>query len=137
MRNAVTRRQFLACALSIGASLLAGDAVSGGVITSRLQSATPNLWLSDVFVHKESARAIGAAYLKMHRAETDEHVLLTLISATMFQNGALAVSNDEREVKQLLHQSIQRDFETDKIVQVHGWILSVTEARLCALTALG
>jgi hypothetical protein len=28
---------------------------------------------------------------------------------------------------------IREDFETDRMVVVDGWILSVTEARLCAL----
>ena len=136
MRNAVTRRQFLACAISIGASTVAGDVVSGGRLTVLLPTSSLGAKLSDVFAHKESARAIGVEYLKTHTAETDEHVLVALISAKVFENDAIAIGATEPEVKQLLHQSIRRDFESDQIVQVQGWILSVTEARLCALTTL-
>jgi hypothetical protein len=35
----------------------------------------------------------------------------------------------------LLHRHSQ-DFEHGRFVKVQGWILSVTEARLCALVAL-
>jgi hypothetical protein len=35
-----------------------------------------------------------------------------------------------------LSETIRSDFEADRVVEVDGWILSPTEARLYALTTL-
>ena len=39
-------------------------------------------------------------------------------------------------VRQAIKRRVQHDFEQGNIVQVEGWILSVTEARQCALFSL-
>jgi hypothetical protein len=39
-------------------------------------------------------------------------------------------------IKTLLLNQQREDFEKGRIVKVQGWILSETEARLCALTTL-
>jgi hypothetical protein len=36
----------------------------------------------------------------------------------------------------VLQRRIRQDFVEEKVVKLQGWILSATEARLCALTAL-
>jgi hypothetical protein len=40
------------------------------------------------------------------------------------------------EMSALLNDRIRQDFASEQVVKVDGWILSITEARLCALTAL-
>lgn len=41
-----------------------------------------------------------------------------------------------REMSTLINDRIRQDFEAEQVVKVQGWVLSITEARLCALSAL-
>ena len=45
-------------------------------------------------------------------------------------------SRPEAEIRSCLLTRIRRDFVSGTTVEVEGWVLSVTEARLCALVAL-
>jgi len=65
-------------------------------------------------------------------AENNEDKLTQLLSG----NGAIATSAGEKAIHQYLDQKIKEDFEKGDVVTVKGWILSVTEARQCALFAL-
>jgi hypothetical protein len=42
----------------------------------------------------------------------------------------------DHELILTLQQQIRQDYIEERVVKLQGWILSVTEARLCALTAL-
>jgi hypothetical protein len=42
----------------------------------------------------------------------------------------------DHELISTLQQQIRQDYVEERVVKLQGWILSVTEARLCALTAL-
>ena len=83
--------------------------------------------LAALFHHQASARTIGRTYLQQHPLETNVHHLLEEIVASP--------AND-RELMVVLQQRIQKDFVEERVVKLDGWILSVTEARLCAPTAL-
>ncbi len=43
---------------------------------------------------------------------------------------------DPMELLARLHRQVRRDFELGRTVEVDGWILSITEARLSALVSL-
>ena len=43
---------------------------------------------------------------------------------------------DDQRFQIVVRQQIQQDFATGKVVNVAGYVLSVTEARLCSLAAL-
>jgi hypothetical protein len=45
-------------------------------------------------------------------------------------------SRDEPGAIRAIVRAVRRDFEEGRSVQVEGWILSRTEAELCALTLL-
>lgn len=59
---------------------------------------------------------IGNAYRKQTTAEADESTLTKLLSTT-------AISDAH----------IQQDFASGQTLTINGWILSITEARQCAL----
>jgi hypothetical protein len=40
------------------------------------------------------------------------------------------------EIRRKLAQQIQADFATARTVRLDGWLIALTEARLCALAAL-
>jgi hypothetical protein len=72
----------------------------------------------------ETITKIGDNYRLQVPDEKSERTLVKLLSEDISPDG---------EVSKLLEQKIKKDFETGNTVMVDGWILSVTEARQCAL----
>ena len=70
---------------------------------------------------------IGFNYRKQIPEEDSEPSLLKLLSAD---------TNDEVSAIAALKKRITSDFETENTIQLDGWILSVTEARQCALFSI-
>jgi hypothetical protein len=70
-----------------------------------------------LFSHLPSARVIGAAYIRSHPADDFD------ISELPPDRPAIAAR-------------VRDDFANGRIVTVDGWMLSITEARLCALAYL-
>ena len=73
---------------------------------------------------RESAAIVGEYYLDTRPQERDVGVLVSCIKGR------------RKNLRDLLHASIKTDFDRGQVVQVNGWVLSETEARLCALAAL-
>lgn len=73
---------------------------------------------------RAAARRVGRAYLRRHPAEADVALLRAALAADL--------GDPER-----LRARVRGDFEREAVVRVQGWVLSRTEARLCALEALG
>lgn len=79
----------------------------------------------------EQVRAIGRSYREMVPAESDSDALRSAILDARERAGwgRSATSTS-------LDRSVRADFEQGRTVVVNGWILSVTEARQCALHSL-
>jgi hypothetical protein len=92
--------------------------------------------LANFFHHKQSAKKVGLEYLKIAPLEANIYLLSNLICSYNEDYRATLLHADSRKFRELLQQRLCNDFEQDRIVSVHGWILAVTEARICALTAL-
>jgi hypothetical protein len=92
--------------------------------------------LASFFHHNQSAKKVGLEYLKMAPSEADISLLSNLICACDEHYRAKLLRADSSKCRELLRQRISVDFEQDCVVNVQGWILAVTESRLCALTAL-
>ena len=75
---------------------------------------------------KESAAVIGAAYLDQFELERSSAILQTRIQESMSDAGLTMGEH-------ALLRRVEMDFERGEIVNLHGWLLSRTEARLCAL----
>jgi len=84
--------------------------------------------------HMVDVKAIteaGLTYRKNHPAEDDEEKLSQLIVA-----GQDISSVNKEAIQALLDKQVTADFRLGKIVLVKGWVLSVTEARQCALFSI-
>jgi hypothetical protein len=92
--------------------------------------------LSRLITHRESARVVGDAYLDAVPEEASAAVLVDRVTAGL-PGGRRAVhdAGDDR-LRELLASRIRADFAEDRVVDLRGWVLSPTEARLCALTTL-
>jgi hypothetical protein len=77
-------------------------------------------------------REIGMAYRLQTPAENNADRLAELLSADSVGN-TVSSSSDDLFIQSLINQKIKHDFETGNTVIVKGWVLTVTEARQCAL----
>ena len=80
----------------------------------------------------KTLKEIGTAYRGQTASETDADKLATLL-LTDSSGKPVSSESDHSFVQSLMRKNIEHDFETGNIVIVKGWILSVTEARQCAL----
>jgi hypothetical protein len=81
----------------------------------------------------DAARAIGEAYVRQLGLDTSAE------SIRQASLGALEVierASSQQSAIKALGLAVRRDFEQGRSVQLEGWIVSRTEAELCALTLL-
>lgn len=81
---------------------------------------------------KSTILQIGKAYVEAHPDEDRANTLATLLTAN-HPDGAKASS---AALESFLKQAIEKDFREGRTVTVIGWVLSLTEARQCALLHL-
>jgi hypothetical protein len=125
------RRRFLAHLLSLGAL---GASPPGARAASNPAPDDPVAsMLSRLLGHRESAVVVGRAYLRLAPDARDPARLVDLLSASC---DGLALDADVDTLRRRLGHRIRRDFTEDRVVDVDGWRLSLTEARLCGLAAL-
>lgn len=93
--------------------------------------------LVEVFFHsnKEHAAIVGRAYLSHAPLEASTAVLLDHLRSSPEQWQRLS-EEDATELRKWFHCRQREDFAEGRIVKIHGYMLSETEARLCALAAL-
>lgn len=121
-RRRIGRRALLlACA---AAGLAAREEGPLAAAASRLRAATR---------HPLSAAAVGKAYVARFPEEADQHVLTALILDALKIEAPEAAARDERALAAAIAGRVRRDFAEGATAAIAGWILSRTEARLCAL----
>jgi len=81
----------------------------------------------------ETIRQIGKTYQKLVPGENKE-TLIKLLSSNVGQ--AINESKDGNLVSSVLEKRVRQDFQENKTMVIDGWVLSVTEARQCALFSL-
>ena len=132
---AITRRRFLATAAAIaGSALVVERRPWRALVTFAPVSAGERL--AGLLTHRDSAREVGSAYLDRAPQEASVSGLVDRIAAELPQGRRTVQEASDDELRTLLAASIRLDFEHDRVVQVRGWVLSPTEARLYALAAL-
>jgi len=92
--------------------------------------------LSNFFIHKQSAEMIGREYVTLRPNESARTLLNELIRSFELHRFSMSGRIDTKELRNFLAIKQRQDFELSRIVNIKGWILSETEARLCALAAL-
>lgn len=126
-----TRRTVVA----VAACLTAGLAAPAGVAATT--AAGDARALARLLAHRESARAVGRAYLRTRPAESDAAGLVARITADPGVARALGTAAaGDAALARALDRAIRADFTARRTVKVEGWVLAATEARLCALTTL-
>ena len=88
-------------------------------------------FLSHLFDVK-TIRAAGLSYLEQTPAENKKNKLVDML----IDNDSFTASTEPAVVRSYFEKKIQLDFAGGKTVIADGWVLSVTEARQCALFVL-
>ena len=83
-----------------------------------------------------SAAVVGRRYLAGHPQEADRQWLAGELDADLRRQGCDSRQADAARLRAGLARQVRTDFARSRVVRVDGWVLSVTEARLCALAAL-
>jgi hypothetical protein len=88
-------------------------------------------FLSRLFDEK-MLREAGKAYIRKMPAENSANKIIKLLSG----NDSIAKSSNEIDIHRYLDEKVRDDFKAGRTINVQGWVLSITEARQCALFAL-
>lgn len=134
-RTMLTRRALLAMA-AIVAVLPGRPALAADRLGWRRSVRSRADRLTGIFGQKRSARAIGRAYLRHAPEAADPEFLIDAICGTDANLHRLAGHGDEISLEAALRDRIRQDFADGRTVRVDGWMLSQTEASLCALAEL-
>jgi hypothetical protein len=119
-----TRRGFLILVAG-GGTVLAANWFRGRRISAIA------LELRHVLAHDAHTEMLGRQYLRKVPAEADPDLLSELILSDL--PWSASIGTDTRD---LIREQVRRDFAEDRVVRLGQWMLSQTEARLCALTTL-
>jgi hypothetical protein len=135
----VDRRRFLAAAAGIVILAMAPRAWASRLLAGGRDASRPSAGgrLVALFHHRRSARFIGREYLAQRPEEAGEELLVGLVTRGL-GGGAeedLRSASQER-LRRLLQARTRQDFAEGRIVRLEGWMISITEARLCALATV-
>lgn len=83
----------------------------------------------------KSAAVIGAVVMSAEPEMMSEDKLVARLLADLGLTRQSAVTASHLDLTRRISETVRRDFETGRIVNVFGWRLAMTEARLCALAA--
>lgn len=131
--TAIPRRDFLYQALAVcGPALIAPRLLAHGhqVTTSDRAVRSSAAYFGG---QADAVRAIGEAYLRQLGRDPNRESILAAARGTL---ESIDRARDEPSAIQRLVRAVREDFERGRAVQLEGWILSRTEAEICALTLL-
>jgi hypothetical protein len=133
----LTRRQVLLGALSafiVGCTDIELDvAIESQSDTANLRNALPSL-VGD----PAAAARLGQTYLTAHPEVQTADALLNGIERALLQRDAEALEQmDGHRVITAIKERVASEYAHGDVESVAGWILSVTEARLYGLAAMG
>ena len=93
---------------------------------------TPEFLLN--FCDEKILKDIGAAYRLQIPQENGKEKLTDLILTDI--KGLKINASEWENVKEHVAQKIHKEFADNKTITLNGWIISITEARQCALFSL-
>jgi hypothetical protein len=98
--------------------------------TSRTITGRSNPWSND----SRAEVWLGQSYLRLHPEENSAKRITYLLSGDRFVSARELI--DCAELRQSIWHQRDEDFRKGNVVLVDGWVLTRTEARMFALTAI-
>lgn len=132
MPRRMRRRTFLLAAAASGLSL-AGRSLGSWPFSQAPLSESERL---AALLDTESARVVGREYLRAFPAEASRGALTARVVEQLPGGIRAVASASDGRLRELLLRVTAEDFGDLRTVELRGWVLARTEARLCALAAL-
>jgi hypothetical protein len=126
------RRRFLASASWL-AMVALGGSWPGRAAARPAIDAAASVALVKLLSEVDSAVVVGREYLRHHPDERDPEHVRHVLSVAL---GGRLEAFDPAALRERVRRRVRQDFAENQVRIVDGWILSITEARLCALAAL-
>jgi hypothetical protein len=130
---AVTRRSVLMALVRAGGLALTLGRRVAIAATSSLPTDSVVAKLRSLVSDPVGARCIGQIYLSQASAESDPTRLASLILSSLDLTSQDALRLQRAALSKLFGARVRADFAAGRTVVLSGWILSRTEARVCAL----
>jgi hypothetical protein len=127
----VRRRTFLVVLATLGGAF--GLRPARGAPRDGADAEKADAYVADLsrsLAGSAAVRSVGRAYLEQAPEEDDRALLIGLVS-TALRAGDGAPAREQALAR--IFEQVRLDFAANRIARVRGWLLSVTEARLCAL----
>lgn len=134
----ISRRLFIGsgCASLLGLLTRPAHALLSAPVNTPGVTATDIGRVLEVLSLRDSAIHVGRSHLKHAPGEANPLLLYEkLVTGHADLHKALA-GTDEQALRKVLSAQCRNDYAGGRIVTLDGWVLSVTEARICALAAL-
>jgi hypothetical protein len=131
----VGRRQFLFGGIA-GLAVAAFTRMAGAATRFVRPSATPAELLAQYFTDAVGTRRIGDAYVAVVPAESSADALLAALAPEGEDPAQWWASITLEKLQKPMRRRVHDDFEAGDVVDLDGWQLARTEARLAALYVL-
>jgi hypothetical protein len=97
---------------------------------------SPAARLAALYPDRASAAEFGRLYLERHPEEAHAPRLLAQIAAAVPGGMAAIERMSDEQLRAHFDRVVTDDFGAERIEILDGWVLAVTEVRLCALATL-
>jgi hypothetical protein len=135
MTGDTSRRRFLLGACAVAVPVALAPLKPWRAIVEVTGARTPAARLAGLLAHRDSARSLGRAALAALPGATTPPALAAAVLADLPRDAAMLAAASDDDLRALVAARVREDFDSGDTVQVDGWILSCTEARLCALAS--
>ena len=88
--------------------------------------------LLSLITTRKNIKLLGRTYVERFQGEANYNVLFNLLSDQQL-NSKPVHESDTQVIRTRLNSKIMADFKNERTLVLDGWVLSVTEARQCAL----
>lgn len=128
------RRLLLGMLIGMAAGGLGGCAAT---LSSSVDAERSGQWLAAMTGRGEGMARFGSAYLRDFPAERDLQVLWHALYEVLERQGAeFAAAVDPAGAFMYLDRAVREEYRRGEVVEVDGWLLSRSEARLYAAATL-
>ena len=130
-----SRRRFLAGAAAAAVPIALAPLKPWRTLYEVTGAQGPAARLAGVLRPRRGARLLGRRALVALEGPSSRELTAQVVATLPGGTKALADASDDK-LRGLLARSSHDDFAAERTVRCGGWVLSATEARLCALAAL-
>jgi len=133
MSEKLVRREFLKGLGGLALTRGALPGFAGATLAGCGESPLPNA-LATIYEDPAAAAIVGRVYLEQFPEEANVEILVAGIAGDQ-RSRLRRLATDHDALLRALAELHAVDFAEDRLVTVDRWVLSRTEARLCALAA--